>query len=92
MVNGSKKMSCTAEVGIFVREEEEIPRRSPCFEFSGSRERDCLVPIGDVVTGKDVNQVVTVTGKDVNQVVTGKGWNIRGADQGDWDNGRRERK
>ena len=53
------------------------------------QERECLVPIGDEGLGFRRN---AVAGEHVDQAVVGEGWNTRGADQVDWDDGRRGRK
>ena len=53
-------------------------RKIAWFEFNGSRERDCLVPIGDEDFGFRGN---AVAGEHANQIVAGKGRNTRGADQ-----------
>lgn len=58
------------------------------FAISGSRKRDCLVPIGYEDLGfRERGRV-----GDVEQEVLSEGWDTRGADQVDWDDRRRERK
>ena len=56
------------------------PKEVARFEIDRSRERDCLVPIGDGGFGFRGN---TVPGEHVKQVVTVMGWNTRGAGQVD---------
>ena len=81
-------MSCRVHVGIFYEARRRGPKKVAWFMVNGSRDRDCLIPIGDEDFGFRRN---AVEGEHVEQAVTGEGWNTRAADQVDWDEGRRGR-
>ena len=75
-------MSCKTDIGTCMRENEEVPRRSPGSRSVDPNSGGFWYPLATKISVSEENDV---EGKHVDQVVAGESWDTRGADQVDLD-------